>query len=266
MSETGAATGPDRAGWTTIGVEAGDQSNPVIVRWSTWVPRGRGGQCYDAFALRTPVGWVLVDPVDPGPDAIERLESLIDREPVATLLTSAWHERAAYRARERYGPPVWAPRAGTAELEGRPDHLYDDGELLPGGLRAITVDHGFAGDSVLLWTAPTGERVLFSGDAILGELNPRDPRPDHWRRAPGLYLFLHGPGDRQRFQDAFRRLLDEEFDLILSAHSVVVRANGTSISGQTPKSALARLLDTGRVIERPMGYGIAVGLAGPAAP
>ncbi len=248
-------------GWTTIDTVPEGQAGAPIVRWSTWVPRGAGGQCYDAFALRTAAGVILVDPVDPGSEALAHLESLVDHRPVATLLTSAWHERAAYRARELYGTPVWAPQAGTAEMEGRPDHWYGDGDVLPGGLRAVTVDDRFAGDSVLLWTTPTDERVLFSGDAILGELNPQDPRPNHWRRAPGLYLFLHGPSDRARFQAAFRRLLDEDFDLILSAHSVVVPANGTSIPGETPKAALARLLETGRVIERPMGYGVAVGLA-----
>jgi hypothetical protein len=204
---------------------------------------------------------VLIDPVDPGDAALDRLRSIVGRDPVATVLTSAWHERDAYQARGEWGTPVWAPEAGTSELGGKPDHLYPDGATLPAGLRAITVDPHFAGDSVLLWTAPSGERIMFSGDAVLGELNPWDPRPDHWRRHPGLYLFLHGPGDVERFRHSFGKLPDEDFDVICTAHSVIVRKDSSSVSGVTPKQGLQRLLDTGRVIERPMGYGTAVGLA-----
>jgi len=210
-----------------------------------------------------PEGPVLIDPVDPGEAALDRLRGMIGSEPVAAVLTSAWHERDAYRARGEWGTPVWAPQAGTAELEGKPSHLYVGGATLPGGLRAVMVDERFAGDSVLLWAASPGERVLFSGDAVLAELNPWDPRPEHWRREPGLYLFLHGPGDVARFRRSFGPLLDEEFDVICSAHSVVVRENSSSGPGVTPKEALRRLLEEGQVIERPMGYGTAVGLAMP---
>jgi hypothetical protein len=94
--------------------------------------------------------------------------------------------------------------------------------------------------------------VLFTGDVILGQLNPEDGRADHWRRAPGLYLWLHGPGERARFRAVFGRVLEEDFDLVCSAHSVVLR--------DAPKAALARALATGRVVERPMGRGTAVAL------
>jgi hypothetical protein len=207
---------------------------------------------YDAYAVRTGAGPVLIDPEVAAPGDWRCLLALMGQRPVATALTSAWHERAAYRLRDAHGIPVWAPAAGAAELEGRPDHLYGDGTALPGGLRAVGIDARYAGDTVLRWTAPGGPGVLFTGDVVLEQLNPEDPRADHWRRAPGLYLWLHGTGGRARFRAAFGRLLDEDFALVCSAHSVVLR--------DAPKAALARALATGRVAERPMERGTAVAL------
>lgn len=61
---------------------------------------------------------------------------------------------------------MWALATGLpergGELEGRPDHAYEDGTRLPGGLRA--------GDHVLLWPAPGGACVLFTGDALNGQV------------------------------------------------------------------------------------------------
>ena len=209
---------------------------------------------FDCFAIRTPQGPVLIDPHVPDSESVEWVAGLMGQPPVASVLTASWHERSAYAIRDRYGAPVWLPRAGVPEMEGHADHLYDESTPLPAGLRAITVDDTYAGDTLLLWTAADVDHpgVLFTGDAVLAGLDPDDPRSDHWRRQPGLYLWLHGPGDVTRLRDRFARLLDEDFDTICSAHSVVIQ--------DQPKTQLARLLERGRTIERPMQRGTAVGL------
>jgi glyoxylase-like metal-dependent hydrolase (beta-lactamase superfamily II) len=235
---------------TLFRVELASNGRRSLIRWSTPV----APQIYDAYALPSDGGPVLIDPQVASTAVWDQLVTLLERRPVATVLTSSWHERSAYWLREQFGIPVWLPAAGTQEMEGRPDHLYRAGEPLPGQLKAITVDPTFAGDTVLWWQAPNGERVLFSGDVILGQLKPQDVRADHWRRDPGTYLWLHGRGDRARFHAAFRPVLEEPFDLICSAHSVVLRAH--------PKGSVSHLLEAGRVID-PTGRGQAVALVPP---
>jgi hypothetical protein len=235
---------------TLFRVEPTPGGGAGLIRWSTPV----APQIYDAYALPSDGGPVLIDPQVTSTAVWDRLVALTGRQPVAAVLTSRWHERSAYWLRERFGMPVWLPAAGTEEMAGRPDHLYRAGDPLPGPLEAITVDPTFAGDTVLVWQASSGDRVLFSGDAILGQLNPEDPRADHWRRAPGVYLWLHGRGDLARFRAAFAPVLQEAFDLVCSAHSVVLRRH--------PKAGVARLLETGRVID-PTGRGEAVALVPP---
>jgi glyoxylase-like metal-dependent hydrolase (beta-lactamase superfamily II) len=159
--------------------------------------------------------------------------------PVASVLTNDMHERAAYEARREYGTPVWAPAAGVPDYEGRPDHLFEDGATLPGGLRAVKVEGPFPGDTALRWQAPDGTRVLFTGDMVLGAADPEDPRTDRPRSAPGLYLHgvsshPRGSQDMAAFKASLRRLLDEDFDLVCPAHGVPYRGHA--------REALASLL------------------------
>jgi hypothetical protein len=149
---------------------------------------------------------------------------------VATVLTSDWHERGCYALRERWGTPVWAPAAGLrergGELDGRPDHTYEEGTRLPGGLRARKIDGAFPGEHVLAWEAPSGGRALFVGDSLAGQVGPDHPDPAHWGRAPGLYLgvvdrYLWWLPDPERLRTSLRRLLDDpgDVDLLCSAHA-----------------------------------------------
>ena len=128
------------------------------------------GGSHESYALLTKDATVLVDPEDPPATVLAGIETVSGRPPAATALTGAWHERAAYPVRARFGTPVWAPQAGAAELEGAPDYLYGsasgrgDSETasdLPLGLRPFSVDDSFGGDTILEWEAPGGTRALF---------------------------------------------------------------------------------------------------------
>ena len=220
-------------------VELGTPLQPVLVRWSTW--RARPGN-FDSYALLTADGPVLLDPVDPPAGSGDPLWSLIGRPPRATVLTNDWHERDAYAIRARWGAPVWAPAAGLrergGELDGRPDHTYEDGGTLPGGLRAVKIAGKFAGDSVLVWLAPTDEHVLFTGDAINGHFNPDNPLVHPARGAPGLYLgagsFYLRLADPDALKASLRPLLAQPLDMICGAHGEPYRHNA--------REALARLV------------------------
>ena len=221
----------------------GSAARPDLIHWSTQWPQGYSP--FDSYALRTPDGWVLIDPERPDDAVLERLRSLIDRPPVATVLNSDGHERACYAVKERWKAPVWGPIPVESErgsgYDGTPDKLYQegDGQRLPGGLIPIRVNGLWGGDHALFWKAPSGESVLFSADLLNGQVNLDLARPDHFRR-PDELNFGSRPGyvdrhpDRAALAASLRRLLQEPIDLICGSHATPFRRD--------PKDAIQRLL------------------------
>lgn len=145
-------------------------------------PRDDGGtRKWHSYAIATSDGPVLIDPLMPDGRTMAQLEGHVEQMggyPAASILTNDMHERSAYDARNQYSVPVWAPKAGEGEYEGKPDRLYGADDKLPGGLVALPVHAAFAGDTLLAWTMSDGRVVIFSGDVIM-------ERPDHFA--------FHGP-------------------------------------------------------------------------
>jgi hypothetical protein len=234
---------------TRVVVELGTETAPVLIRFCTCVRRGAFGTA-DSYALRTAAGWILIDPARPTPAGAERLGRLIGERPAATVLTSDGHERFCYAVREQWGTPVWGPVPGEAQREveyaGQPDHLYAEGDALPGGLRAVKLAGMWRGDHALLWRAPAGPdggRVLFSGDVLNGQVEPGLAHAAHFRREPGLYFgarprYVERHADPAALKASLERLLreDEDVDLIAGAHGRPVRDGAGA--------ALARLIET----------------------
>jgi glyoxylase-like metal-dependent hydrolase (beta-lactamase superfamily II) len=108
-------------------------------------------------AIRTPDGFVLIDPVRLEEQAIERIVS--DDKVVAVLLTNGNHLRGSLYEKERLDVPIYAP-SGTENML-RVDRVVSDGELLWETLRAIALPGGSPGETV--YHAPG---VLVIGDAV----------------------------------------------------------------------------------------------------
>ena len=227
----------------------GTESDPTLIRFATGELAGTYGS-NDSYALRSDAGWILIDPQRPTDEGLDQLRGLIRERPVAVLLTSDGHERSAFEACEWWSTPgretpVWGPTLGEGQrdpaYEGTPDHLYKEGDVLPGGQQAIKLAGAWRGDHALLWRAPGGERVLFSGDILVGQVERDLAGPDHFRWEPGLY-FGARPGYVERHADpaalkaSLERLLSEDFDLICGAHGRPF--------GDKPKVALARLIES----------------------
>lgn len=242
-----------------VRVELGSETEPVLIRFtSTWKPGPYSSLELDSYALRATAGWVLVDPHEPALDAAERLQQLIRERPVATILTSDGHERSCYEVRGQWGTPVWGPTPGEAQrdvaYEGTPDHMYTEGDVLPGGVRAIKLAGAWRGDHALVWQAPAGHCpsagwapggrrvcVLFSGDILNGQVETDLVQEDHYRREPGLYFGARpGYADRHMNHAALKasleRLLQEDFDLIAGSHGRTFREH--------PRDAIAALIET----------------------
>jgi hypothetical protein len=216
-------------------VELGTDSEPMLIRYGT----------FDSYALRATDGWIFIDPTKPKADSVERLGRLIRERPVATVLTSDGHERFCYGLRQQWGTPVWGPTPGEGqrpvEYKGKPDRLYVEGDVLPGGLRAIKLAGMWRGDHALLWQAPGGERILFSGDVLNGQIEPDPANEGHFRREPGLYFgararYVERHAHRAALKASLERLSGEKFDMICGSHGRPFREDA--------KEALARLIET----------------------
>jgi glyoxylase-like metal-dependent hydrolase (beta-lactamase superfamily II) len=145
---------------------------------------------------------VLVDPVRLDPHALQQLPPVR-----AIVLTTRGHQRAAWHYRQLTGAPVWMP-LGSTGAEGEPDHTYDAGDELPGGLIALHTPG--PGEHHFSLLAPF-HGVLIVGDLLSGDaagrvsLNPVATEAD--------------PGATRA---SVEELLEQPFDVLLLEHGTPV--------------------------------------------
>ena len=170
---------------------------------------------------------VLIDPLLPPGDGMGWLEE--HGPPAHVLMSNRHHDRDAWRLHERFGCAVHCIRNGLHELEGRgPVEPFDFGDELPGGVIAhevgaicldetalqIPAHHALAcADGVVRW--PGEEALAFVPDNLMDE-------PEQTKT--GL-------------REAYRRLLELDFDALLLAHGEPLASGG--------KEALRRFVDEG---------------------
>jgi len=161
-----------------------------------------GGFRSDAFAVKTPEGLVLVDPLPLADDLRGEL-----REVSAVFLTHGNHQRSAWRLGRELGAPVYAP-AGTTVLDREPDFSYDETTELPGGLHALRAVGFYDPACHLVFTHADGTGVLFCGDLIC-----HDPQ--------GPYRFPDEPSyfDPAAGREGARRLLELPVRVLCAAHA-----------------------------------------------
>lgn len=182
---------------------------PEILHWT--VPDDRIGYRSDAYAVVTPEGTVLVDPLPLEDSLLPRLGRIR-----AVCLTASFHQRACWRFREASGAPVWAPEAARG-LDGTPDHRYEPDELLPGMLRAIHAPGPAHLHFAFLLDRGTGGAALFSGDLLIrsGDDSPLGFVPDKLVENPA------------RTRQSVRDLLEVQPELLLPAHGAPLLRGAT---------------------------------------
>ena len=150
---------------------------------------------------------VLIDPMIP-PDGLDWFERR--GAPEHAVLTNRHHDRDAWRLHAAFGTVVHCVRNGLYELEGRgPVQAFEFGDDLPGGIvvheiGAICPDEAAlhiqrhravaVADGVVRWQGV--DRLQFVPDSLMDD-------PDE---------------TKQRLREAYRRLLELDFDLLLLAH------------------------------------------------
>jgi hypothetical protein len=159
---------------------------------------------------------VLIDPMIP-PEGL----AWFDRHgtPEHVVLSNRHHDRHAWRLQQRYGCPVHCISNGVYELEGRGEVTpFEFGDRLPGGIVVHEVDAICPDETALhipehralacadgvVQSAATGEQLVFVADQLMDD-------PERTKR--GL-------------SDAYGRLLELDFDLLLLSHGTPVWPGG----------------------------------------
>lgn len=173
---------------------------PWLMHWSISDER-IGGFRSDSFALQTPAGLVLIDPVPLAASVQAGLENV-----VGIFLTHGNHQRSAWRLRDELDAPVYVPRSAT-DLDRAPDEWFDEETVLPGGLAGVKAT-GFDAACYLTFVHEAGTGVLFAGDLICQD-------------ADGSLRFPRQPGyfDLDGGKDDARRLLDLPLQVLCAAHA-----------------------------------------------
>jgi glyoxylase-like metal-dependent hydrolase (beta-lactamase superfamily II) len=161
-----------------------------------------------ALASRT-----LFDPMVPE-EGLEAFQD--DRAPERIVLSTRHHYRHSDRFREAFGCPVLCHQSGLHEFEGGPDvegFVFGD-EVAP-GIVARDVDAISPDDTALHLT---DARAMLFGDGVIryqGDL----------RFVPDQYM--DDPEETKRgLREAFRSLLDEDFEALLFAHGEPLTSGG----------------------------------------
>jgi Metallo-beta-lactamase superfamily len=158
-----------------------------------------GGATSSSQALAADGGCVLIDPIRLADDQLGSLP-----RPAAVVLTAKCHQRSAWRYRRELGVEVWAPEGAPATDE-EPDRRYAEGDVLPGGLRAIRTPGPEPVHYCLLREA--APRILFCSDLLMGA------------DAGGLALvpgeYHDDPAETRR---SVERLAELDFDVLCLDH------------------------------------------------
>ncbi len=151
-------------------------------------------------AVRTPEGFVLIDPIRLEEQALERMVGA--GRVVAVLLTSGNHLRGTPYEKERLDVPVLAPEGARRDVGA--DRWVMDGELLFQSLKAVALPGGGPGE-----TAYLAGNALILGDALI-HLDGLEILPDKYCENPRL------------LKESLKILPSLPFDIACFAHGLPI--------------------------------------------
>jgi hypothetical protein len=150
---------------------------------------------------------VLFDPVIPA----EGLDWFRQHgAPEHILLSNRHHDRHSWRLRDEFGSTIHCISNGLHELEGRgPAEPFEFGDELPGGVIAYEVDAICPDETAL--HIPSHRAIVCADGVVRSRRSGRLAFvPDHLMDEPER--------TKERLREAYRRLLDLDFKLLLLAH------------------------------------------------
>ena len=167
---------------------------------------------FNGCLFRGSDGTVLIDP--PHMEATDWGELSRESGSFHILLTNKDHLREAPRFRDELGAQIWIHEADADLLGASADVRFEDGERLPGGLRAVHVpDNKSPGETAFHLERHGG--VLILGDALIG-----DP-PGRLRLLPEAKY-----ADVVRARQGLRVLLEPSYEVLLVGDGTPIRKGG----------------------------------------
>ncbi|NKE72593.1 hypothetical protein [Candidatus Manganitrophus noduliformans] len=153
--------------------------------------------------------------IDPPQMTIDDKQDLSIDGAKAVILTNRDHIREAMECRLLLNTKVWAPEADAPEMGSVTiDQTYKDGDLLPAGLKAVSIPNGKSpGESALYLNKHGGIFIL--GDALVGM-----PEGTLKLLSPDKYT------DVNKAKEGLRRLLDYEFEIVLVGDGKPILSGG----------------------------------------
>jgi glyoxylase-like metal-dependent hydrolase (beta-lactamase superfamily II) len=167
----------------------------------------------DAYAVAADEGSVLIDPLPLAEEPLRQLGAV-----AAICLTCGSHQRSAWRYGRELGAPVYAP-ALAREIDEEPHGRYGDGDLLPGGLRAVFTPGAGTTQHTLVREGRPG--VAFCPDLLV--------RPEG--EVALVRVEEYDPGEARR---SIESVLELPFSLLCLTHGGIVSAD--------PKAAIRAAL------------------------
>jgi hypothetical protein len=174
--------------------------------------------------LKASDGLVLIDPFEMDPAHGRAVEDL--GQPRYVLITNLNHERDAQLYRRRYGAVIGYHRDLAGYFDFEADFLFDDGDELPGGLRAVALPGTFRGETAF-WHEGQGGSLVF-GDALMnldlstygfaGTFMGTVGWPDGLGTMPRVLM-----QDEERALESLRGLFDWDFSRLLMTHGTPVQ-------------------------------------------
>ena len=176
--------------------------SPGILHWG--IQDNRINHRSDSYAVETPKGTVLIDPLPLEEHLLSELG-----EVQAICLTGRFHQRAAWRYQKQLDVPVYAPHNGDLHenFADNPDELYHPGDLLPGGLEVIHAP-GPSEAHYIFYLQHDTKPVIFTADLLM-----RKSADDYFRFVPDQ--FMEKP---EKTRESVKKILEMDVGLLCPNH------------------------------------------------
>lgn len=187
-----------------------EQIFPGIYTWS-WYSEEKG--IYFNGHLVAQGGERLL--IDPPPISLEDQQDLSVTGIDMIVLTNRDHVRNSMEYRSLFCCKIWAPFMDVSGMVSATiDHTFNDGNILPGGLKVVSIPDGKSpGESALYLNQHGGIFIL--GDALIG-------KPDG-----ELNLLPNNKfADVKKAGEGLLRLLDYSFDAVLVGDGKSILSDG----------------------------------------
>lgn len=178
---------------------------PGISVWQVYEPAVRAELF--STALTTDSGAYLVDPIPLAADGLAELRA--PGNTIGIFVTNANHDRASAEFAREFSVPTYVHHLLRETTEFAGAIGVQDGQALAGGLTAIAIDGGAAGEMALHCFQNGGTMVM--GDALINF------EPHGFGLLPSKYCL-----DPKLMRRSLRKLLDYSFERIFFAHGTPI--------------------------------------------